>query len=74
MDIGSALRSISATARAIELFASAGTLIIGGAPRDSWSDLEPVILARSNLVSQGGPMSTLFPWAGISFRSYSTSV
>lgn len=35
MEIGRALCSISATARAIELFASTGTAIIGGAPRES---------------------------------------
>lgn len=35
MEIGSALCSISATARRIELFASTGTAIIGGAPSDN---------------------------------------
>lgn len=73
IEIGNALCSISATARPIELFASTGTLIIGGAPRDNCNDRDPVILALSNLVSQGGPMSTLLPCAGISFKSYSIS-
>src|ERR671922_598268 len=73
IDIGSAFSSTSATASAIELLASSGTLISGGAPSDSCSERAPVILARSNLVSQGGPNSTLLPCGAISFSSYSNS-
>lgn len=36
----------------------AGTLINGGAPSASWRDLAPIIRARSNRVSFGGPMVT----------------
>lgn len=73
IEIGRAFFSISWTASAIELVAPCGTLMSGGAPSESWSDLDPVILARSNRVSQGGPINTLFPCAGISASLYSIS-
>lgn len=37
---------------------SDGIVINEGAPRASWRDLAPTILARSNLVSRGGPIVT----------------
>jgi hypothetical protein len=43
-----------------ESLISSGILIKAGAPRDNCNDLAPVILALSNLVSEGGPTRTDF--------------
>src|ERR687888_1906298 len=73
MEIGNALRSSSVTANVMESLISFGTLINDGAPKDSCKDLAPLILARSNLVSLGGPIKTLFSEV-ISLSSNSASL
>lgn len=59
MDIGRALESSSFEARAMGSFSAGLAGINGGAPKDSWRALAPMILALSNLVNLGGPISTL---------------
>jgi len=67
IDIGSASLASSIIARAIEslMLSSIGTK--DGAPMASWSDLAPIILAFSNLVSLSGPMTISKPSSAARF-------
>ena len=54
--IGRASPSSSARAMSMGSITESGRSTRIGAPRDTWSDLAPMILALSNLVSFGGPI------------------
>ena len=58
IDNGSTCSSISWSANLMGSVIPDGIGINEGAPRASWRDLAPMILARSNLVSRGGPIVT----------------